>query len=304
MIYTITLNPSLDYHVEVDNFESGILNRTKSDYKVPGGKGINVSRVLKRLGAESIALGFIGGFTGAYIKDFLSEEQIALDFVEVDEDTRINIKLRSVEETEINGAGPAITPQQLEQLFSKFQSIKPNDMVIFSGSIPVSLPSSIYADLIKICKHIGACFVADVSGQALKQVILEKPFLIKPNHHELGELFQTKIESVQDAYIYGKKLVDEGVENIIISMAEKGALFINKNLAIHATAPKGELKNSIGAGDSLVGGFLSAYSSGKSLEEAFKIGVASGSATAFSQGLCTKDKVMNLLNEVKIKTLK
>ncbi|MBB2479537.1 1-phosphofructokinase [Bacillus sp. APMAM] len=303
MIYTITLNPSLDYHVEVDHFESGRLNRTKYDYKVPGGKGINVSRVLKRLGVESKALGFIGGFTGAYIKEFLKKEQISMDFVEVDQDTRINIKLKSEEETEINGTGPNITKEQLEQLFAMIQTFTSKDIVVFSGSIPSSLPSTIYVDLIKKCKATGARFVADVSGTALESVLGEKPFLIKPNHHELGELFQTEIRTLQGAFTYGKKLVEKGVENIIVSMAEQGALFINKDLAIQANAPSGELKNSIGAGDSLVAGFLSAYSSGKSIEESFKIGVASGSATAFSSGLCSKEEVMNLLDQVNLQTM-
>ncbi|MGV3464565.1 MAG: 1-phosphofructokinase [Heyndrickxia sp.] len=303
MIYTITLNPSVDYHVEVDNFELGKLNRTKSDYKVPGGKGINVSRVLKRLGVQSQARGFLGGFTGTYIQEFLKKEQIDMNFVEVDQDTRINIKLKSEGETEINGVGPNVTKEQLEKLFAQFSTLTKEDIVVFSGSIPSSLPSTIYVELIKRCRDNGIRIVADVSGDALESILDEKPFLIKPNHHELGELFDTEIHTIQEAYTFGKKLVEKGVENIIVSMAEKGALFINKDVAFQASAPKGVLKNSIGAGDSLVAGFLSAFTTGKSLEEAFKIGVASGSATAFSQGLCTKHEVMNLFNQVKLQTL-
>lgn len=303
MIYTITLNPSVDYHVEVDDFESGKLNRTKSDYKVPGGKGINVSRVLKRLGVQSKALGFLGGFTGTYIQEFLKKEQIDMRFIEVDQDTRINIKLKSVDETEINGVGPNVKKEQLAKLFAQFSNLTKEDIVVFSGSIPSSLPSTIYVELIKRCKDNGVRFVADVSGDALESILEEKPFLIKPNHHELGELFDTEIHTIQEAYTFGKKIVEKGVENIIVSMAEKGALFINKDVAFQANAPKGELKNSIGAGDSLVAGFLSAFTTGKSLEEAFKIGVASGSATAFSQELCTKVEVMNLFNQVKLQTL-
>jgi len=226
-----------------------------------------------------------------------------MEFIEVNQDTRINIKLKSEEETEINGAGPNITKEHLEELFALLSTLTSEDIVVFSGSIPSSLPSTIYVDLIKKCKDKGIRFVADVSGDALESILAEKPFLIKPNHHELGELFQTEINTIQDAFMYGKKLVEKGIENIIVSMAEKGALFINKDFAFQASAPKGELQNSIGAGDSLVAGFLSAYTTGKSLEEAFKIGVASGSATAFSQGLCTKDEVMGLLNQVKLQTL-
>jgi 1-phosphofructokinase len=303
MIYTITLNPSLDYHVEVDDFEVGKLNRTKSDSKVPGGKGINVSRVLKKLGVESEALGFLGGFTGRYIEEFLKEEQIAIDFVEVDEDTRINIKLKTGEETEINGIGPYVKQDQLNHLQSKIEKVNSDDIVVFSGSIPSSLPSTIYTDLMKRCNEKAIRVVADVSGKALKNVIEAKPFLIKPNHHELGELFNTEINTVQDAHVYGKKLIDKGVKNVIVSMAEQGALFINEGNAFHANAPSGVLKNSIGAGDSVVAGFLSAYATGKTIEEAFKIGVASGSATAFSIGLCTKDEVLKLLKQVKTKTL-
>jgi 1-phosphofructokinase len=303
MIYTVTLNPSVDYVVEVEGFAVGKLNRTKSDLKLPGGKGINVSLVLKRLGMESKALGFIGGFTGYFIESFLNRENIQTDFVQVNEDTRINIKLKTEEETEINGSGPHITPKQYEVFLGKLAALTTNDMIVLSGSIPTSLPSDVYSKLIHSCRQKGVRTVVDVSGEALKSVIRAKPFLIKPNHHELGEIFQTSISNKEEASMYGRKLLDMGVENIIISMAEKGALFLNKEAAYYASAPKGELKNSVGAGDSVVGGFLSAYAAGEGYEESFRMGTAAGSATAFSMELCTKEEVFNLLKQIEITRL-
>lgn len=303
MIYTITLNPSLDYTVKVNDFQLGALNRTDEDYKVPGGKGINVSRVLKRLGVDSKALGFVGGFTGKYIEDYLKDEQIQVDFVKVAGDSRINIKLKADEETEINGSGPNIGPAEFEKFIEKLDAAHSEDIIVFSGSIPSTIPTSIYKDLIEKGKQKGTLFIADVSGEALKNVIEAKPFLIKPNHHELGELFDKEITTIQDAYFYGKKLVDNGIENVIVSMADKGALLITKTHAYHANVPKGTLINSVGAGDSLVGGFLAAFVTGAQVEQAFRNGVASGSATAFSMGLCTKEMVSNLVNQVKVTTL-
>ncbi|KYD08233.1 1-phosphofructokinase [Heyndrickxia sporothermodurans] len=303
MIYTITLNPSLDYTVKVDNFQIGELNRSNEDYKVPGGKGINVSRVLKRLGVDSKALGFVGGFTGKYIEDYLKDEQIEVDFVKVAGDSRINIKLKTDVETEINGSGPNIGPAEFEKFIEKLDAANSKDIIVFSGSIPSTLPATIYKDLIEKGKQKGTLFVADVSGVALKNVIEAKPFLIKPNHHELGELFDKEITTIQDAYLYGKKLVDSGIENVIVSMADKGAVLITKTGAYHANVPKGTLVNSVGAGDSLVGGFLAAFVTGAPVEQAFRNGVSSGSATAFSMGLCTKEMVSNLLNQVKVTTL-
>ncbi|PTY83068.1 1-phosphofructokinase family hexose kinase, partial [Heyndrickxia sporothermodurans] len=201
MIYTITLNPSLDYTVKVDNFQIGELNRSNEDYKVPGGKGINVSRVLKRLGVDSKALGFVGGFTGKYIEDYLKDEQIEVDFVKVAGDSRINIKLKTDVETEINGSGPNIGPAEFEKFIEKLDAANSKDIIVFSGSIPSTLPATIYKDLIEKGKQKGTLFVADVSGVALKNVIEAKPFLIKPNHHELGELFDKEITTIQDAYL-------------------------------------------------------------------------------------------------------
>ncbi|APH05444.1 1-phosphofructokinase [Bacillus weihaiensis] len=301
MIYTVTLNPSVDYIVKVEAFKLGGLNRTTSDSKFPGGKGINVSRVLKRLGVESNALGFIGGFTGKYVEEFLKEEKIETSFIQVAGDTRINIKLKTGDETEINGIGPSISSEVLDQFLAKFKEMNQDDIVVLAGSIPGTLPPTIYNKIMDVCHEKGIKVVADVSGDALKEVVNGRPFLIKPNHHELGELFHTKIHSVNEALLYGKKLVEQGVKHVIVSMAEKGALLVTENASYIANIPKGEVLNSVGAGDSVVGGFLSAISTGSSLEEAFKVGVASGSATAFSLELCTKEEVEKLLPQIEMK---
>ncbi|GER66115.1 1-phosphofructokinase [Weizmannia acidilactici] len=303
MIYTVTLNPSVDYIVQVENFELGGLNRSVMDTKFPGGKGINVSRVLKRLGVDSTALGFLGGFTGGYIEKFLREEGISTDFVHVSEDTRINIKLKSGVETEINGKGPSISEAELDKLLAQIEKLNENDMILFSGSIPSSLPSTIYVDLIKRCQKKNIRVIADVSGEPLNHVIKADPFLIKPNHHEIGEIFGVKVETPEEAHKYGSRLLDMGVENVIISMAEKGALFLNQEVSYYAVAPKGTVKNSAGAGDSVVAGFMSGIAKGKPYEEAFALGVACGSATAFSMELCTKEEAEELLKQVNVKPL-
>jgi 1-phosphofructokinase len=301
MIYTVTLNPSVDYIVSVEHFEIGSLNRTAADTKFPGGKGINVSRVMNRLGVESNALGFIGGFTGTFVEDFLKNEHIQTNFIKVSGDTRINVKLKTEEETEINGQGPIITESHQEEFFEAFYKMNKDDIVVLAGSIPGTLPASIYKKIILICNEKGIKVVADVSGEALKQVVSEKPYLIKPNHHELGELFGTEIKTVEEALMYGKKLIEKGVKHVIVSLAEKGALLITEDYSYAANVPKGKVLNSVGAGDSVVGGFLSALSKNYSFEEAFKLGVAAGSATAFSLELCTKEKIEELLPHIQVK---
>jgi len=303
MIYTVTLNPSVDYIVRLEQLELGSLNRMSEDSKFPGGKGINVSRVMKRLGVESKAIGFLGGFTGAFIEDFLTTEYIHHRFIKVSGDSRINIKLKTDVETEINGLGPSVSDVQLEQFLQQFELMNHNDIVLLAGSIPGTLPSSIYKRIIDICKEKEIKVVADVSGDALKEVVSEKPFLIKPNHHELGELFNTTIESVEEAHGYAKKLVNQGVQHVIVSLAEKGALLVTGTSSFVANVPKGKVLNSVGAGDSVVGGFLSAYSTNQPIEQAFKIGVASGSATAFSLELCTKEKIEELLPQIEVKKI-
>ncbi|MGG0178854.1 1-phosphofructokinase [Gottfriedia acidiceleris] len=300
MIYTVTLNPSIDYIVEVDDIGLGKINRMKRENKFPGGKGINVSRVLKRLDVESIALGFVGGFTGDFIKNVLGNERVTSDFVQVEGDSRINIKLKSQLETEINGQGPAISEEKLDQFFYKLKQIKKGDYVVLAGNIPNTLPSDLYEQLTFWGQENGIHIIVDASGKVLLDVVKHRPFFIKPNHHELGDLFDVKITSIEQAIPYGKKLVEMGAQNVGISFAGDGAILITESSVYVSNVPKGEVINSVGAGDSLVAGFIGTYVKTNNIETAFKVGVASGSATAFSEDLTKREKIEELLNQVKI----
>jgi 1-phosphofructokinase len=305
MIYTCTLNPSVDYVVHVQDFQLGELNRMSFDVKYPGGKGINVSRVLKRAGVESKALGFIGGFTGSYVEEFLNEEGISTNFIHVNGDSRINIKLKTDEtETEINGQGPEVSNDQVRQLIKQVESLQNDDVLVLAGSIPSSLPSDFYSKLTKIAKKQGAKVVVDASGKVLLDIVEQGPFFIKPNHHELGELFDVTIKTPEEAIPYGQRLLELGAENVAISMAGKGALLITKEAIYQASVPKGTVKNSVGAGDSLVAGYLADYLQKEDVVEAFRTGVATGSATAFSLELCTQEDVERLIPKVEIKKIR
>lgn len=301
MIYTLTFNPSVDYIVKLEGFQLGELNRTIAETRFPGGKGINVSRVLKEMGYTSKALGFIGGFTGEYISDFLQNEGIQTDFVKVQEDSRINIKLKTDLETEINANGPKISKKDLQQLKEKIKALKKDDLLVLAGSIPSTLPESTYEELVEICSGQSAGFIVDAEGDLLKKVLPHKPFLIKPNHHELSELFSTDISSCDEVIPYGKKLVEMGAKNVIVSLAGEGAVFMNEDSAFIAEVPKGNVKNSVGAGDSMVAGFLAEFQRTNDYLSAFRFSVAAGSATAFSVGLCSKETVFDLLSQVHIK---
>ncbi|APB76710.1 MULTISPECIES: 1-phosphofructokinase [Paenibacillus] len=300
MIYTVTLNPSIDYIVEVDDLKLGDLNRMKRDLKLPGGKGINVSRVLNQLGADSTAIGFLGGFTGRFIDDTLREESIKTDFVIIEDDTRINIKLKHGNETEINGLGPAIREQEADALVQKLAGLQKNDIVVLSGSIPPSLGGDFYDRLISVCQQTGAEFVIDTTGEALMKALVHKPLLIKPNHHELAELFGVTIHSKEEIVTYGRKLLEAGAKNVLISMAGEGALFITADEVYHANVPAGTVKNSVGAGDSMIAGFVGTLALHGDPIEAFRAGVASGSATAFSDDLATREKIEQLRPQVTI----
>lgn len=303
MIYTLTLNPSIDYIVELSEVKLGELNRTQNEAKFPGGKGINVSRLLKRMGIESIPTGFLGGFTGRYIEDYLQKEDIQTDFVQVAEDTRINIKLKTKTETEINAKGPAIQEEDLTELKRKISQLSANDHLVLAGSVPSSMPATIYEELVKICSANGVTFTVDAEGDLLKKVLPYKPMLIKPNHHELGELFEVSISNAQEAIPHGKKLIEMGAQHVIVSLGGHGAVLITKDGTYFASAPKGVVKSTVGAGDSMVAGFLASLKKQRPLKEAFQYSVASGSATAFSVGLCTKEKADELLPSVTIKEL-
>lgn len=301
MIYTLTLNPSLDYTLELDQITLGELNRSEIDHKFPGGKGINVSQVLNTLNVNSTTLGFLGGFTGAYIEKQLTSLGITTDFIPIEEDTRINVKLKSHLETEINAKGPQITTENFTDLKSKMSQLSGQDTLVLAGSIPSSLPSTTYEELVKIVTKNGADVVVDAEGDLLKRVLPFRPLLIKPNQHELGGLFNTTIRTGADAIPYAKKLIAQGAQHVIVSLAGDGAILVSKDVTLMANVPKGIVKGSVGAGDSMVAGFISQYQQGQPLDEAFRFSVATGSATAFSYGLCTKEKIDQLLPEIMIK---
>lgn len=300
MIYTCTITPSIDYTVYVPEFAAGKLNRSESVYYYPGGKGINVSRVLKRLGSDNIAIGFAGGFTGQYIEQFLKNEGVAADFIATDEITRINVKIKSREETELNGPGPELDAEQLGKLTEKVKAMEKGDWFVLAGSLPVSIPESIFLKLSQLCWTREVRFVLDTSGPALKKLVETKPFLIKPNLEELGELFGVEISGKQEAYEYALKLVENGVGHVIVSMGSEGALLVGKDFAFSAQAPKGQVVNTVGSGDSMVSGFISSYSKSEDAQKAFQYAVASGSATAFQSDLCDKAGVEALLEQVDI----
>lgn len=303
MIYTITLNPSVDYIVEVGELKLGGLNRMKRDMKLPGGKGINVSRILNQLGVSNTASGFLGGFTGDYIEGWLKQEGIAGDFVHIADDTRINIKLKAGEETEINGAGPEITGDEAELLQHRLNELKPGDIVVLSGSIPPSLGGDFYNRLISLCRQRGAEFVIDTTGQALKDALRLEPLLVKPNHHELAELFGVEISSREEIVTYGRRLLEGGARYVLVSMAGEGALFISDQGVYHAGAPSGKVKNSVGAGDSMIAGFVGTLSLTGDVLEAFRAGVACGSATAFSDDLADRQRIEELRPLIEISQL-
>ncbi|MBC5629710.1 1-phosphofructokinase [Clostridium sp. NSJ-6] len=301
MIYTITFNPALDYIVKMDKFELGHVNRTTREDVYAGGKGINVSIVLNNLSVENKALGFIAGFTGEEIERRVREFGCETDFVRLKNGmSRINVKMKADVESEINGGGPDISNEALEELYLKLNALKSGDILVLAGSIPKTLPVDIYERIMKKYGDRGVKFIVDTTGESLLKVLNYKPFLIKPNHHELAELFNVKINSQQEIVEYGKKLQEMGAENVLISMAGDGAILIKSNgEAIYSEVPKGVLKNSVGAGDSMVAGFIAGFIKEEKLEDGFIMGVATGSASAFSEGLATKDKVEELLAELK-----
>lgn len=300
MIYTVTLNPSIDYIVRIPSLKAGELNRMESDLKLPGGKGINVSRVLNNMGQQTTTLGFLGGFTGNFISNWLAKEQVQTDFISIQEDTRINVKIKADEETEINAMGPEITLDEAEQLLTQFDRLTSDDVVVLSGNKPASLPTNFYQQIIQKVSAAGAQFIIDTTGTELMNALQYKPLLVKPNHHELADLFQTEFNSVADILPYGKKLLAMGAKHAVISMAGDGALFFTGNTVYQATVPKGQVKNSVGSGDSMIAGFIGTLKETNDVLIAFQKSVATGSATAFSDDLAVQSEINLLVNEVKI----
>lgn len=301
MIFTVTFNPSLDYVISVDDFRTGQVNRTSKELIFAGGKGINVSLVLSNLGVENTALGFMAGFTGAEIERLLKEKGIKTDFIHVQEGTsRINVKLRSKEETEVNGQGPKITQDNISALYQKLQELKKDDFLVLAGSIPDTLPSSIYMDIMKDLEGKDLKIVVDATNDLLVKVLPYHPFLIKPNHHELGEIFGVELKEKEDVIVYAKKLQEKGARNVLVSMAGEGAVFVSEDGSEYVSfAPKGAVVNSVGAGDSMVAGFIAGYLQEGNYKDAFYQGVATGSASAFSEELATKEQMEHLLKQIK-----
>lgn len=300
MIYTVTLNPAIDYIVRLDHVATGEVNRMASDDKFAGGKGINVSRILKRLAIDNTATGFLGGFTGRFITDVLEFEQIKTHFVAVDQDTRINVKIKADEETEINGNGPEVTPSQLSELENILSSLSAADVVVFAGSAPASLGNKIYKDLIQKTRATGAQVVCDFEGQTLIDSLEFAPQLVKPNNHELGDIFGVTLTELDEIERYAKQILDKGAQNVIISMAGDGALLVSPEGTYFAKPIKGTVKNSVGAGDSMVAGFTGKLSETGDVLEAFKWGVACGTATTFSDDLATAEFIRETYKKVEV----
>ena len=288
MIYTLTFNPSLDYIVTVPKFTCGVVNRTTEEIIFPGGKGINVSMVLKNLGFENTALGFYAGFTGMELKRLVADKGM----------TRINVKLRSEQESEINGQGPAIAASDIDKLYEKLDALKDGDILVMAGSIPDVMPQTMYMDIMKHLQGRNLKIVVDATRDLLVNVLPFHPFLIKPNNHELGEIFGVEICEKEDVVTYAKKLQERGARNVLISMAGDGAVLVAEDGSVYqAEAPEGKLINSVGAGDSMVAGFLAGYLEHGTYDKAFQMGVCTGSASAFSEELATKAEVLDLLEK-------
>lgn len=302
VIYTVTFNPSIDYIVSVDDFTLGMTNRTSSEMMFAGGKGINVSIVLKNLGFNNTALGFIAGFTGDEISTRLKESGINTDFIKVENGiSRINLKLKSIDGTEINGMGPDITKENVEKLKSKIEHLKDGDVLVLAGSIPSCIPDDIYRNIMKMLEGKRVMVVVDATSSLLMNVLEYKPFLIKPNQHELGDIFGVTFKTREEVIPYARRLKDMGAVNVLISMGGKGAVLVaDDNRVYMADAPHGTLKNSVGAGDSMVAGFMAGWLSTHDYENAFKMGIATGSASAFSDNLATNEEVEALINKIDI----
>lgn len=300
MIYTVTFNPALDYIVRLASFTAGEINRTEYEQILPGGKGINVSIVLKNLGIDTTALGFIAGFTGREIASKLQEFGCNSDFIQLPAGmSRINVKIKAGQETELNGQGPRITESALQQLFSQLDRLKKEDILVLAGSIPNTLPDDIYEKIMARLMDTGCKIIVDATCNLLLNVLKYKPFLIKPNNHELGEMFGVTLHTDDEIIAHAKKLQEKGAQNVLISMAGAGAILLTATGQVfRCQAPKGTLVNSVGAGDSMVAGFITGYLENHDFAKAFHMGVATGSASAFSENLATRPEVEALLQTI------
>lgn len=299
MVYTVTFNPAIDYVMFTDEMKKGSVNRSSSEEIYFGGKGINVSLVLKELGIPSKALGFVAGFTGDAIENGIREKGIETDFVHLKNGfSRINVKIKSDDETDLNGQGPKIDDEALGELFDKLSEIKDGDTIVLAGSIPNTLPSDIYERILEALSDRLVKTVVDATNDLLLNVLKYKPFLIKPNNHELGEMFGVTLTTNEEIAEYANKLIKMGARNVLVSMAGDGALLLDENGKTHLCGVcRGTVKNSVGAGDSMVAGFIAGSQNGD-FEYALKLGTATGGATAFSDGLAQKDEIYRLLEQL------
>lgn len=299
MIYTVTFNPSLDYIVSVKDFQLGLTNRTQSEQLVAGGKGINVSQVLKNLGYKSVALGFVAGFTGEEIAKQVTEKGIENGFIPVEGVSRINVKLASVDGTEINGQGPEITSAKIQELLERLNLLAEGDILFLAGSVPGSVSADIYEKIMETLEGRGVLVVVDATGKLLMQTLSHQPFLIKPNQHELEELFGVELSLREEVVPYARKLQEMGARNVLVSMGGEGAVLLAENGEIYsAPAPQGRVINSVGSGDSMVAGFMAGWIEKKDFKYAFYMGLAAGSASAFSAKMATKEEVWEIYKQV------
>ncbi len=302
MIYTVTFNPAIDYAIGVENLQPGMTNRASYEQLLPGGKGLNVSTILSNLGIENTALGFIAGFTGKEIKRSFEELGGKSDFIELKKGiSRINIKIKSDVETEINAVGPVIGEMELFELLKKINMLKNGDTLILAGSIPSSLPDSLYSDIMKMLSDRDIMIAVDATKDLLINVLEHKPFLVKPNNHELGEIFGVALKTREEVVPYAKKLREKGAKNVLVSMAGEGAVLVTEmGDVLMSEAPKGTVKNSVGAGDSMVAGFIAGWYEKRDYAHAFKMGLSAGSASAFSEMLATKEEIKQVYNSFEL----
>ena len=298
MIYTVTFNPAIDYVMRIPELRTGLVNRSENEEIYFGGKGINVSIILNELGIKTKALGFSAGFTGTAIEQGVNAQGIETDFVRLDSGcSRINVKIKSKQETELNGQGPEISAEAIDQLFDKLDKIEKGDTLVLAGSIPNTLPENIYEKILERLSGKEISVAVDATKDLLVNVLKYKPFLIKPNNHELSEIFGAEIKTNEDIVKYAKQLQEKGAVNVLVSMAGNGSILVDENGKVHVMGvPDGKAVNSVGAGDSMVAGFIAGYTEKKDYQYALELGTASGSATAFSEGLAKKDDIYRLLS--------
>lgn len=301
MIYTVTFNPSLDYIVSVDDFKLGLTNRTSSELMLPGGKGLNVSMVLGNLGIDNTAFGFAAGFTGDEIVRRVEEMGVKAEFIRIQNGfSRINLKLKSIDGTEINGCGPRISGQSVEKLMEKLDILKAGDVLVLAGSIPNSMPDDIYRRIMERLDGRNVMTVVDATKDLLVNVLEYHPFLVKPNNHELGEIFGVTLRRREEVVPYAEKLKERGAVNVLVSMAGEGAVLVAEDGSVfQAPAPIGKLVNGVGAGDSMVAGFLAGFLERRDYRHAFYMGISAGSASAFSERLATREEIEAVYEQVR-----